>query len=252
MQAKQGSGVWFQRVGLGTGLLLGLVGLLGACSDSGTAGQSDLGGAADLAMPVADLATSPDLATAPDMAQPIMSFFITSRTGSGNLGGLAGADATCQALATAVGAGGKTWAAYLSTSTPMVNAKDRIGTGPWFNAKGVKVADSVADLHSANSAINKANGLDETGTQVKGVGDSPNQHDILTGSLMDGTVNGTANCANWTSDVMAGVTAAVGHFDRMGGGTNPTSWNFAHTVNGCTAANLVATAGAGRFYCFAK
>jgi hypothetical protein len=201
-------------------------------------------------MALPDLTTSPDLAVAPDMAQPIISFFITSRTGSGNLGGLTGADATCQALATAVGAGGKTWAAYLSTST--VNAKDRIGTGPWYNAKGVKVADSVADLHSANSAINKANGLDEKGQAVPGAADNPNQHDILTGSLMDGTVNGTANCANWTSDVTAGVTAAVGHFDRTGGGTNPTSWNFAHIVSGCTATNLIAMGGAGRFYCFAK
>lgn len=250
MKAKQQGVRPHRRLGR-VGVVV-LASMLAACSDSGQAGQSDLGTAADLAMPLPDLTSSPDLAVAPDMAQPIISFFITSRTGTGNLGGLAGADATCQALATAVGAGGKTWAAYLSTSTPMVNAKDRIGTGPWFNAKGVKVADSVADLHSANSAINKANGLDEKGQAVPGAADNPNQHDILTGSLMDGTVNGTANCANWTSEVAAGVSAAVGHFDRTGGGTNPTSWNFAHIVSGCTAANLIAMGGAGRFYCFAK
>ena len=220
---------------------------LAACSSAST------GSEADMAMAEPDLAAPADLATPPDQAKPTMSFFITSRTGDANLGGLAGADTICQNLAAAAGAGGKTWHAYLSASNPAVHARDRIGTGPWYNFAGVKIADSVADLHSTNVNINKSTGLTETGAQVPGVGDTPNQHDILTGSDLDGMANGTNQCMNWTSSSAAGsgINGALGHFDRMGGGTNPTSWNFAHNSNGCSAPALVATAGAGRFYCFA-
>ena len=228
-------------------LALYLPALLLACSSSTP--SSDV----DMQQAEPDLAAPADLASPPDLSKPTMSFFITSRTGDGNLGGLSGADTLCQNLASAAGAGGKTWRAYLSASGPAVHARDRIGTGPWYNFAGVKIADSVADLHSANVNITKATGLTETGAQVPGVGDSPNQHDILTGSDLNGMANGTNQCANWTSSSAAGsgINGALGHFDRMGGGTNPTSWNFAHNSNGCSAAALIATAGAGRFYCFA-
>lgn len=186
-----------------------------------------------------------------------MSFFITS-VGSGkgaDLGGLAGADAHCQNLAKAAGAGEGEWRAYLSAAAidgkPAVNAKDRIGSGPWFNAKGVQVAASVADLHSDNNKLSKENSLTEKGTVVNGRGDTPNQHDILTGSQLDGTATpGAANCGNWTSSATDGA-AAVGHHDRQGGGANPTSWNSAHASRGCSQENLVATGGNGYFYCFA-
>jgi hypothetical protein len=187
-----------------------------------------------------------------------MSFFITSE-GPGNgaaLGGLAGADQHCQKLAKAAGST-KTWRAYLSTSAadgkPAVNAKDRIGNGPWVNAKGVTVATSVADLHSANNKLGKENSITEKGDVVNGRGDTPNQHDILTGSQLDGTVtpgDSDTTCKNWTSSDASG-SANVGHHDRQGGGTNPTSWNFAHGSKGCGQANLVATGGAGKYYCFA-
>ncbi len=184
-----------------------------------------------------------------------MSFFITS-VGSGNganLGGLEGADAHCAALATAVGAGGKTWRAYLSTQgAGGVNARDRIGTGPWFNAKGVQIAANVAELHSEAALTGKENSLTEAGNMVKGRGDEPNQHDILTGSQADGTAftDGTDHtCNNWTSSSEG--TAAVGHFDRQGGGANPTSWNSAHASRSCSQEDLIATGGNGYFYCFA-
>ena len=194
------------------------------------------------------------------LAQDAMSFFITS-SGSGNgakLGGLAGADKHCQSLATAAGSRGKTWRAYLSAAAadgrPAVNARDRIGKGPWFNAKGVKVAESVADLHSENNKLGKQNSLTEKGDVVNGRGDSPNKHDILTGSQMDGTVQPgdakVATCSNWTSDGEG--SASVGHHDRQGGGTNPTSWNFAHGSKGCSQDNLRATGGDALFYCFAQ
>ncbi|HYI96909.1 MAG TPA: hypothetical protein VEX68_25425 [Bryobacteraceae bacterium] len=191
--------------------------------------------------------------TSPDK----MSFFITS-SGPGNgaaLGGLAGADQHCQNLAKAAGST-KTWRAYLSATAadgkPAVNAKDRIGKGPWMNSKGVVVATSVADLHSDNNKLGKENSLTEKGEVVNGRGDTPNQHDILTGSQLDGTVtpgDADTTCKNWTSTGEG--SANVGHHDRQGGGTNPTSWNFAHGSKGCTQANLVATGGAGKFYCFA-
>lgn len=191
-------------------------------------------------------------------AQNAMSFFITSK-GSGNgaaLGGLSGADQHCQTLAKAAGAGGKTWRAYLSTSAAggqaAVNARDRIGKGPWVNSKGVQVAASVADLHSENTKLGKENSLTESGGVVNGRGDNPNMHDILTGSNMDGTAiaeAGDHTCGNWTSSGEG--SAQVGHHDRQGGGTNPNSWNSAHGSKGCSQANLQGTGGNGFFYCFA-
>jgi len=187
-----------------------------------------------------------------------MSFFITS-VGSGKgaaLGGLAGADAHCQSLAKAAGAGRKTWHAYLSTTKTgggkKVNARDRIGKGPWYNVKGVMVAKDVADLHSENNKLGKENSLTEKGEVVNGRGDTPNQHDILTGSQLDGTAFADGkdhSCGNWTSGSEG--SAEVGHHDRQGGGTNPTSWNSAHPSKGCSQENLVGTGGSGRFYCFA-
>jgi hypothetical protein len=186
-----------------------------------------------------------------------MSFFITS-AGPGNgadLGGLAGADRHCQMLAEAVGAGGHTWHAYLSTSAangqPAVNARDRIGQGPWYNAKGVLVAQNVADLHSDNNKLSKENSLNEKGEVVNGRGDDPNRHDILTGSQLDGTAyDQDHTCSNWTSSSSEG-SARVGHHDRQGGGEHPTSWNSAHDSRGCSQENLRGTGGDGLFYCFA-
>jgi hypothetical protein len=185
-----------------------------------------------------------------------LSFFITS-AGSGNganLGGLAGADKHCQTLAAAAGQGSKTWHAYLSADAaagqPAVNAKDRVGRGPWYNAKGVRVAENVADLHSDNNKLSKENSLTEKGAVVNGRGDNPNTHDILTGANLDGTLIPNTTCSNWTSTAADGK-AQVGHHDRQGGGTNPTSWNSAHASSGCSQANLVGTGGAGLFYCFA-
>jgi hypothetical protein len=187
-----------------------------------------------------------------------MSFFITS-VGSGNggnLGGLAGADAHCAALASAVGAGGKTWAAYLSTQAsggqPAINARDRIGSGPWYNALGVMIAANLNQLHSEAALTGKENSLSEAGNVVNGRGDTPNQHDILTGSQADGTAFGNETdltCNNWTSS-SAGA-AQAGHHDRQGGGANPTSWNSAHASRSCSQEDLIATGGNGFFYCFA-
>ena len=187
-----------------------------------------------------------------------MGFFITS-AGPGNgadLGGLAGADAHCQKLAAAAGAGGRTWRAYLSAtasgSQPAVHAKDRIGAGPWANAKGVVVATSVADLHSAANKLSKEHSLTEKGEAVSGRGDTPNRHDILTGSTPEGTAppsDGDGTCANWTSSGEG--SALVGHHDRQGGGANPTSWNSAHPSRGCSQQDLRGTGGDGLFYCFA-
>jgi hypothetical protein len=188
---------------------------------------------------------------------PNLGFFITS-AGSGNganLGGLAGADAICQKLAASVGAGSKTWRAYLSSSAAgnqaAVHARDRIGRGPWQNAKGVVVAQSVDDLHSEKNRLGKENSLTEKGAMVNGRGDAPNTHDILTGSGLDGrALAGDNTCNNWTSN--AAGSARVGHHDKQGGGDNPNSWNSAHASSGCSQANLVSTGGAGLFYCFAQ
>ncbi len=187
-----------------------------------------------------------------------MSFFVTS-VGSGNganLGGLTGADKQCQTLAAAVGAGNRTWRAYLSAAAangqPAVNAKDRIGKGPWMNVKGVVIAKSVEDLHSDANNIKKDTALTEKGGVVNGVGDTPNQHDILTGSQADGTLQmGEAPCGNWTSASDGTGAASLGHVDRMGRGAAASSWNASHPSRGCSQANLVATGGNGYFYCFA-
>jgi len=181
-----------------------------------------------------------------------LSFFITSK-GSGdgaNLGGISGADMICQMRGVSAGAGGKYWKAYLSTNGEGgVNAKDRIGAGPWYNAKGVMVAMNVADLHSDSNKLSKENSLTEMGMMVNGRGDSPNMHDIITGSNLDGTASENT-CSNWTSSAEDG-SANAGHHDREGGGVNPTSWNFAHPSRGCSQQNLIATGGNGYFYCFA-
>jgi hypothetical protein len=194
-------------------------------------------------------------AALPALAQNSMSFFITSK-GSGDgakLGGLAGADRHCQSLAEAAGSRGKTWHAYLSTSgAGSVNARDRIGKGPWYNAKGVQVAASVADLHSDNNKLSKENSITEKGAVVNGRGDTPNMHDILTGTQADGSAFPAGEdhtCANWTSNGEG--SANLGHHDRQGGGPVPTSWNASHGSRGCSQANLQGTGGDGLFYCFA-
>lgn len=177
-----------------------------------------------------------------------MSFFITSENpGQGaNLGGLDGADAYCAQLAEAAGAGGKTWRAYLSTSAE--DARDRIGAGPWVNAKGETVADNVDALHSDDNGLSKTAALNERGEVVNGRGDEPNRHDILTGSDLEGRLSGEA-CAEWTSGGEG--SAMVGHHDRTGGGDHPTSWNSAHPSRGCGLEALRGTGGDGLFYCFA-
>ncbi len=186
-----------------------------------------------------------------------MTFFITGAGmgRGGDLGGLAGADAHCQALATAEGAGDHTWRAYLSTmaatNQPAVNARDRIGRGPWYNANADLVAASVEELHRDNR-ISKDAAFTEKGDPVTGVGDTPNQHDILTGSRPDGTAFGGIDdltCANWTSNRTG--RAQVGHHDRMGQEAGANSWNSAHPSRGCSQEDLRSTGGAGFFYCFA-
>lgn len=193
--------------------------------------------------------------------QANMTFFITS-TGSGkggDLGGIAGADARCQALAQAVGAGSRIWHAYLSSTTPAdgkpaINARDRIGNGPWQNAKGVVIAKDVNDLH-ANPNINKDTALDEKGERVKVRGDTPNQHDMLTGSTLEGRAfpaNLNLTCNNWTSSNFG--TAMVGHVDREGIADTvyQHSWVSSHQTPNCTPQGLAQVGGGGLFYCFAQ
>ena len=191
-------------------------------------------------------------------AKSVTRFFITSRgTGKGgDLGGLAGADAHCQSLAKAESAADHTWRAYLSTAAtstqPAVNARDRIGRGPWYNAAGELVAMNLEQLHDARSLLNKETAVTERADSVNGVGDTPNRHDILTGSRPDGTAfsgNEDLACGNWTSS-RAG-RAQVGHHDRTGQGDGASSWNSAHASRGCSQDDLVSTGGAGLFYCFA-
>jgi len=191
--------------------------------------------------------------------QSSMTFFVTSANPGkgGDLGGLEGADRFCQQLAVAAGAGGKAWRAYLSTQgASAVNAKDRIGKGPWQNAKGVVVAKDVADLHGPSNNLTKETALTEKGEVVKGRGDQPNQHDILTGTRMDGTAfppGEDKTCSNWTSSTTG--AAQVGHHDRQGLPTSPpaeaTSWNSSHVTQGCAADVLPKTGGNGYLYCFA-
>lgn len=187
-----------------------------------------------------------------------MSFFVTS-VGSGrgaDLGGIAGADAHCQQLAAAAGAGGRTWRAYLSTQgAGAVNARDRIGQGPWRNARGEVIARSVADLHSEANNLTKQTAIDERGNGVNGRGDNPNTHDILTGSQEDGTAFAGAEdrtCRNWTYGGQDGA-AMVGHHDRVGlrDDAPSRSWNTSHPSRGCSPDNLRSSGGAGLFYCFA-
>ena len=190
-----------------------------------------------------------------------MSFFVTSAGPGkgGDLGGLDGADKHCQTLAAAAGAGSKTWHAYLSTQgASAVNARDRIGAGPWSNAKGVVIAKSVDDLHSASNTLSKPTALTEKGAVVNGRGDTPNTHDILTGSSADGramTGDADQTCKNWTSS--AAGAAIVGHSDRIGINDSDAmkSWNSSHPSRGpgggCAQADLQGTGGAGLFYCFA-
>jgi hypothetical protein len=207
---------------------------------------------------------------APFAAQPVSAqsaattFFVTSSGpgNGGNLGGLVGADAHCQALAQAAGAGRKTWHAYLSTQAadgqPAENARDRIGKGPWQNSKGVVIAKDVADLHSPNNNLTKQTDLSEKGDVNNGLGDTPNRHDVLTGSQPDGTAfpPGTdRTCKNWTSSTQG--SAMLGHSDRMGLRDDDASksWNSSHPSRGpdggCSQADLKTTGGDGLLYCFA-
>src|SRR5688500_3228943 len=191
-------------------------------------------------------------------AKSVTTFFITSvgPGRGGDLGGLAGADAHCQALAKAEGSGDHTWRAYLSTTatptTPAVNARDRIGKGPWYNAEGFLVATNIDQLHAADSKINKDTAVTERLDPVNGVGDTANVHDILSGSRADGTAfegGEDLTCENWTSS--SAGRAQVGHHDRMGQGPGANSWNSAHASRGCSQQDLHSTGGAGLFYCFA-
>lgn len=218
---------------------------------------------ATTAIAVACLVCAPALAQQQDGGGelPPLGFFLTSTVpGSGNLGGLEGADQICQDLAAAVDAGDRTWRAYLSTQAtddaPAINARDRIGEGPWHNAQGVLIAANVYDLHGDferdRNNIFKDTALDEQGNIVAGRGDQPNEHDILTGSDSHGRAWDVAEdrtCMNWTSD-SPDARGWVGHHDRQGGGN--TSWNSVHlTRGGCHEDGLRATGGNGRFYCFA-
>jgi hypothetical protein len=194
-----------------------------------------------------------------------MSFFVTSvPIGNGaNLGGVAGADAHCQKLAVdsgREGAAGRTWHAYLSTQgAGAVNARDRIGSGPWYNSRGGRIAQNVGDLHGdtidqarLGNNLSRSTVLTEKQTTINGVGDTPNQHDILTGSQPDGRAYADPadhTCGNWTSGAEGAGAAQLGHFDRTGGGN--TSWNSAHPSRGCSQPNLISTGGNGYLYCFA-
>jgi hypothetical protein len=192
--------------------------------------------------------------------QAPMTFFVTSvGKGSGaDLGGLDGADAHCNALAKAAGSTLTNWRAYLSTTAPGgdagVNARDRIGKGPWYNSKGVQIAKNVADLHSDQVNVNKQTALSEKGEPVKGRGDQPNEHDMLTGSDPDGrysTAGGDTTCGNWTKSGEG--SAIVGHHDRSGlkDTRHMNSWNSSHGSRGCSLESLKGSGGAGLFYCFA-
>ncbi|RUU77010.1 hypothetical protein [Mesorhizobium sp. M7A.F.Ca.MR.362.00.0.0] len=182
-----------------------------------------------------------------------MSFFVTSVGSSkgADLGGLKGADAHCASLAEAAGVTGKSWAAYLSTSD--TDARDRIGKGPWMNAKGVKIADDVASLHSDANGITKQTALNEKGEAVNGRGDTPNRHDVLTGSKPDGTKIADQTCGDWTMSGAEGA-AMMGHHDRTGldDSAAAKSWNSSHASRGgCSQEALKGTGGDGLFYCFA-
>jgi hypothetical protein len=213
-----------------------------------------------LALLAAAVSTGLGATTPAHTQQADMTFFITS-VGKGNgadLGGLAGADAHCQALARAAGSTRTNWRAYLSTTAPGgdagENARDRIGRGPWQNAKGVVVAKSVEELHSETANITKQTALSEKGEPIPGRGDSVNMHDILTGSDPQGmfsTAGGDTTCGNWSKSGEG--SAIVGHHDRVGlkDSRHMKSWNSSHGSRGCSQDNLKASGGAGLFYCFA-
>jgi len=230
---------------------LGAVVLVAAC---GQGNEAQAGGAA------APAAVQQSVPQSIPMGgeKSVTRFFVTSKGlgRGGDLGGLVGADAHCQALARAEGAGDHTWHAYLSTSAtadqPAVNALDRIGTGPWYNAEGFLVAANLDELHSDRNKINKETAATEGLNPVNGVGDTPNMHDILTGSRPDGTAFPTGDdlaCGSWTSS--SAGRAQLGHHDRRGLGEGVNSWNSVHASRGCSQQDLEATGGAGLFYCFA-
>jgi hypothetical protein len=205
------------------------------------------------------------MAAQPALAQAANTGFFVTSVGignGGNLGGLAGADNYCQQLAQAAGAGAKTWRAYLSTQpadgAPAVNARDRIGRGPWKNSKGAVIAKDAAELHSAANNLTKATALSEKGDVINGRGDTPNRHDVLTGSQPDGTAFAAGDdrtCKNWTSSAQG--AAMVGHADRVGLRDDDASksWNSSHPSRGpdggCSQNDLKSTGGDGLFYCFA-
>ena len=207
------------------------------------------------------LSSTAGQAQQPPPQSPNITFFVTSSgPGKGaDLGGLEGADQRCQTLAQGAGAGGKTWRAYLSSNAARqggaVNARDRIGPGPWQNFKGVVVAQNPDDLHSDNNKLTQENTLTERGTMVSGTGMTPNWHDVITGSTPEGRAfpaNMNLTCNNWTSSTFG--SAMVGHIDRNGGVITPfvKSWNAAHMSRSCTQDDLRATGGNGLFYCFAQ
>jgi len=221
-----------------------------------------LGSYLALAQPAPPAGQAPAQGRGQQPPPPPMSFFVTSvGLGRGaNLGGIAGADAHCQALATKAGRGNVKWVAYMSTQGPgAVSARDRIGNGPWHNARGLMVAMNQDELHGdtiqmarQSNRVNKNTARTETGEPVKGVGDMPNEHDMLTGSTLDGrayTDGMDHTCSNWTSGADGMGTAQLGHHDKIGNGSG--SWNSAHASRGCSQPNLVATGGAGLFFCFA-
>jgi hypothetical protein len=229
-----------------------------------TTGRNQMKNFASIVAPAAALAAIALVAAQPARAQSAAtSFFVTSNgIGNGaNLGGLAGADNWCQTLAQAAGAGAKIWRAYLSTQeasgTPAVNARDRIGKGPWQNAKGTVVAKDVAELHGTNG-LTKQTALSEKGEVINGRGDTPNRHDVLTGSQPDGTAFAAGEdrtCKNWTSSTQG--SAMLGHADRIGLRDDDASksWNSSHPSRGpdggCSQADLKSTGGDGLMYCFA-
>jgi hypothetical protein len=214
-----------------------------------------------LAIAAVVLVSSPSFAQQAQPQFPNMSFFITSTGGpdGGNLGGLEGADRLCQSLAAKHGAGGKTWRAYLSTQAeggkPAVNARDRIGKGPWVNAKGVQVAANLEELHDQSKVkINAATGLAENGRLIPSRLYSYNMHDILTGTKLDGTAfppGKDMTCGNWTKNT---GTARIGHFDRMSRRetVEGLSWNSAHPTRGCSHEKFRLSGGSGLLYCFAE
>ena len=219
--------------------------------------RAGYGMAAAIALLVAGCSSMDGMQKSAMAGKSEMTFFVTS-TASGqgaDFGGLAGADRHCQMLAAAAGAGDHTWHAYVSTQgAGAVNARDRIGSGPWRNAKGVVIANSVAELHGNNN-LNKQTGLTEKGEMVNGYGDTPNRHDILTGSKPDGTAFGGSDdmtCGNYTKSGDGSVM--LGHFDRKGTNPDPVanaSWNSSHKSLGCSVAQLARTGSAGYLYCFA-